>query len=443
VAFGYRVDPAPTAVPALTNADLEITVRPSFQPAGFRMPRWFLQRDRSSSTNSALNRTRYLRPLADVVTRAVSDYVAQRPDAEDVTLVVFESIGQAELERLGVDRTPHQRETDVGLFTAQTLVNLYGAERVATLRSDNGQDAHPRPNHRARVAWVTEFVPHRVLPGAPPSADRIILDTSTIRRVLHQDPDALDVAELNRLRGDHPVSLADGTIPELAAALTQGRLDVAVWANRIAVFDAVVDQDLPFAPGCDELAAIAGLGGPAEADLDEIRAFSRHAWTHFRSIGTADDIAKAGPVGRLDRTHVEGVLEGAANRWTEWVDGVRAEVANLAAAGDPLRDEEEVRDLLRHHLQEEDFSEQALDRLDVAVRVIARRTLQTGSADGYRPEGHNDALDFDLLFGLALPAIVCAADQRLINLARQTHAWDAWRMMSPQELIDWLQGRRR
>lgn len=412
-------------------------------PVGFRMPRWVLQQDRSSSTNSARNRTRYLRPLAETVARAVSDYVAQRPDAEDVTLAVCESIGPTELERLGAERTPVQRETDMGLFVAQTLVNLYGAERVLTLRSDNGQDAHTRPNHRASVAWVTAFTPHRVLPSAPPpSPDRIVLDTSAIRSVIHQDPDALDVAELSRLRGNLLVSLADGAVAELAAALTQGRLDVVAWANRIEVFDAIIAQDLPFAPGGIELAALAGLRDPAGLDLDEMRAYYRGVWTHFRSIRTVNDITRAGPLGRLNRTHVEGVLEGAANDWTGWVDGARAGMAECAAQGNPVRDEEELRDLLRNSLRP-DLSEQDLDRLDVAVRVIARRTFQTASAHGYEPEGHNDALDFDLLFGLALPAIVCTGDQRLINLARQTDAWDAWRVMSPQELIDWLRARPR
>jgi hypothetical protein len=409
------------------------------------MTRWISQKACPSTTPDALKRTGYLAPLADAVKNAIRDYLGQRPDAEDVTAAVFEKVGHTAIESVGSSVKPARRNTDMGLFVAQKLVELYGEEAVFTLRQDDGTSAQTRPHHRPALTWVTAYTPHRVL-LADGRQDRILLDTSAVRKVIHGDADALDLAQLKQLQGQHRVSLADGAVAELAAALTQSRIKVADWAQRIHLFDDVIDPDLPFMPGGNELAVLAGLRAPAGFDLDDTRAYYCAVWRLLRAIQTDADLVKAeqyvAPNGdtmqiRFDGIRVENVLEDAADAWKMWVDSARLEKLQLEAQGGQIS-EDELAHLLREEVRR-DVSDRNVDKLEVAIRVSARRTFELKANKGYSPKGHNDALDFDLLYGLALPAVVCTGDDRLVRLARSTTAWDGWRVMNAAELLAWLQ----
>jgi hypothetical protein len=410
------------------------------------MAKWISQKDCPSTTDTSVGRTAYLAPLANQVKQAIETYLAQCPDAEDVTLAVCEVIGPRAVEDLTSNVKASRRNTDLGLFVAQKLVELYGEERVLTLRQDDGSSAQTRPNHRASRDWVTAYTPHRVLPATPGRTDRILLDTSAVRKVIHGDADALDLARLKQLRGDNPVSLADSSIAELASALFDGRVKINDWTARVLLFDDVVDRDLPFAPGGSELSALAGLRDAADLDLDGMQAHLQAAWQLFRSITTAADLSKkieytTGNGQRfqisLDGLRTKGALDEAATGWKKWTDNARTSKAEIAESGD-VPDEEELREMIRNDLHG-DLSDASLDKLDVAIRVIAKRTAQLKSGkSGYTPKGYNDALDFDLLYGLALPAVVCTGDERLVRLARSTTASESWRVMNAADLLDWL-----
>jgi hypothetical protein len=396
-------------------------------------------------TPTLRRRTAYLARLTPQVHNVIREHLAARPDAEDVTLAVLSRIGES-LRRLRVKVNPGRLNQDVGLFVAQCLVDLYGADKVETLRGPDGRTSASRRNPLSELTDVTSFTPHRVRRSAM-IGDRILLDTVVARKVLQGDADAIDLEAVARLKGAHPISLADGAFAELSRQVVEARLPLRDLARRVDRLDAILDADLPVAPGGVELAALAGLRPLPGIDLDEMRVYYRETWRYLRTRRSAKDLGQPGfyelasgkrcQIGPLDGKHVTSVFADATSRWATWVERAGAEIRRLRVDG-PALDDEDLRSFVRLFLAAE-MSDAALDRIDLAVRVLARRAREAAAADHpYRPTGPNDALDFDLLFGLALPAWVCTQDARLVRLARDTGSADATRVMSPPDLLDRL-----
>jgi hypothetical protein len=192
--------------------------------------RWVPQSQCPSVTPTLRRRTAYLAALTKQVHNVIRDHLAQRPQAEDVTLVVLAKLAEP-FRRMRTKVSPSRLNQDVGLFVAQCLVDVYGADRVQTLRGVDGRTAAPRRNARDDVAEVTSFTPHRVTPTAGHCDDRILLDTVVARKVLHGDIDAIDLGALGRAKGAHPVSLADGAFAELTRQIVEGRIPASLYAT--------------------------------------------------------------------------------------------------------------------------------------------------------------------------------------------------------------------
>ena len=408
------------------------------------MAKWISQRDVSSTTARSRERTAYLDPIKGIVEDTIKTYLAERPDAEDVTVEVFATLGRKRLREIGGRRDMKRLRQDVGLLVAITLVDIFGANRVLTHRDEDGNAVSTRRNTRDELDWVSRFTPHRVLREGS-VRDRILLDTGTVRKILHGDPDALDVEELARRGEGHAVSVADGAIAEIAAALLEGRIPVTTWAANVAKIDALLDQDAPVFPGGMELATLAGLRPPPHGfNVESTVAYYRAAWSLLRGATTRGDLERpheyvdgAGARFRIrfDHAAVKAALADAETKWSSWVEGAGREFRRMRDDGHEP-DHEELRTLIRRVLRLDGMNDTQLDKLDVAIRVIAIRSVHAGTGSTpYRPSGPNDALDFDLLFGIALPAIVCTSDERLARLAEATGSADAKRVMMPAQLL--------
>jgi len=398
-------------------------------------------------TRTARSRERvaYLEALRADVEAIVRDYLEQRPDAEDVTVEVLERIGPERLVQVSGSRDLKRLAQDMGLLVALTLVDAFGPDRVLTLRGPDGKAVSPRRNAREGL-FVTRYTPHRVLPEGHQRRDRILLDAGAVRAVLYADTDALDLEALALLHGERPVSIADGALAELALALLEGQLSLEAWAAGIARFDTVLDPTAPVFPGGLELATLAGLHSPPPA-FDAAAAFEyyRQSWALLRRARTKEDLERPSAYVdasgrrwqlRLDSTHVRGLVAEAGMKWRDWIDDIGRQMRDLRREGDRLG-AEDLRELIRS-VMSRDMTAGALDKLDLAIRVIAERTLQ--AASGYAPQTHNDSLDFDLLFAVALPATICTTDARLVRLVRRTGAADADRVLFPSELLAKLAG---
>lgn len=410
------------------------------------MAKWILQSSVPSITSTSRGRTAYLAPLLSDAITAIEAYFDANPDGEDVTLAVLQSLGRDRLEQVRGKRSFGRVKQDVGLLVAQTLADLYGAINVETLRRDDGKSVSARRNTWRGLDWVNSFAPHRLV---KPSGrlERILLDTSVVRKVIHADADALDPGALTRMKGDHPVSIADGALAELAAALVRGSVDPASWAERIAAFDDLLDPDFPVAPGGKELAAFWGGHSPAGLDLDEARAYYRAAWSYLRNTKTADDLSRReifyAPSGRayaiqLDGEHVAAVLREAGQKWSGWVANVATLIRNLRDGGDAVT-EEHLRQLTRSNLMLDMAVADAM-KLELVIHVLAKRGIQAATGrTPYAPNGDpNDPLDLDLLFGIPLPAWVCTADARLHRLVQSTTCADRSAVMDVRELLERL-----
>lgn len=407
------------------------------------MAKWISQRACPSITPVTRRRTTYLAPLVERARGIIQDYLKHNPDAEDVTLAVLEGL-QEPLKELATTRDKARLNQDVGLLVAQTLVDLYGPDRVSTLRAEDGRTVSTRRNTRPGLPHVERFTPHRLQRARRRQVDRILLDTIVVNNILHEHPSALDVRMLKEGIGEHPISLADSSFAEIARGLATRKLPVELWARRIAVLDDLLDPELPVLPGGAELAALLGLRSARGLDFEGTRAYYRGVWAYLRSRRTPADLERPGSyvdaAGRryevkLDAAHIESTFEDAGLKWANWVQEAGAQLAKLLHGGDHLA-EEDLRELIRVFLGM-DMKSAALDRIDLAIRVIAARTREA-AVNGYHPTKPNDAMDFDLLLALPLPAVVCTQDTRLIRLAAQTGAEDAWRVMDPPALLDWL-----
>jgi hypothetical protein len=406
--------------------------------------KWVSQHLASSTTARSRSRVAYLGALRPEVVAIIRTYLEQRPDVDDITLEVLTQLGPERFQKITGSSDDKQLRRDLGLLVALTLVDEFGPERVLTLRGPDGIAVSTRRNTREGADWVGRYTPHRVLPDTR-QRDRILLDTVTVRKVLYADPDALDLEKLALVRGERLVSISDGSLAELAAALLQGRLSVDIWAARIAQFDAVLDQVAPVYPGGVELATLAGLRAASPTfDPSSALGYYRATWAMLRAVRSKEDLERPGAYVdaggrrfqlRLDSKHAEEVLREAGSKWTDWVNAAGQQLRELRGAGDQL-DAEELRELIRRFLMLDGMEAAALDKLDLAIRVIALRTLQAGEAHAaYKPSRSNDAIDFDLLFAVALPALVCTSDGRLVRLAQDTGSADANRVMLPTDLL--------
>lgn len=278
-----------------------------------------------------------------------------------------------------------------------------------------------------------------------------MLDTSVVRKIVHGDPDALDVNALLALKGNHLVSIADGALAELADQLLRGSISPGDWAKGIAAIDSLLDPDFPLAPGGKELASMWGAHPPVGLDLGEARAYYRAAWRYLRSVQQPADLTRRevfhAPSGRgyairLDAAHVRTVLAEAGARWASWVANVAGLITKSKDEGDKVT-EADLQRLMLSNLALDMGVADAM-KLDLVIHVLAKRAIQASTGKTpYNPKGeHNDPLDLDLLFGIPLPAWVVTADLRLHRLVQSTASRDKASVMTPEELLNRLRNDR-
>lgn len=397
-----------------------------------------------SGTTRARNRVRYLSGLRPDVEEAVRAYFAANPNGEEVTVAVATAVGQQRFQAAAPGKSVDDLKRDLGLFVAITVADMYPPARVLTYRGEDGVTASTRPVRRSAATWIANYTPHRLLPERAPS-HRILLDTSVVRKVIHGDANALDLDALARLKGERLVSISDIALVELAHALLVPGLPMDAWATRVAMFDRVLDPAWPVAPGGWELAVMSGLLTMPGMNVDEARAYYAASWRYLADSKSASDLSrkvrfeggngKPQQIGPLDLARVEAVLSARAARW---------KAACERAAANRVTDGEELAERIRENVarSREDvgllLAPDQVDKLDLLVRVYALRAVQAGDPKQPYNADANDAMDLELLVGVQMPALICTADERLVNLARASGAFDGRNVMTPKELLDLL-----
>ncbi|HEY4242065.1 MAG TPA: hypothetical protein VGM88_19740 [Kofleriaceae bacterium] len=398
----------------------------------------FVAQSVSPSTNPRTRaRTNYLAPLRAEIEAVIRAYYVVRPEGEDVTLAVLREIGEDRLRAIGGQRDFDTIKKDAGLYVPIVLVDMYTATNVLTYRNDDGQSVSTR-SARGEPPWVNKYSPHRVLHGAP---DRIVLDTNAIRNVLANDPNAIDLQELARHKGHHPVSIADPAWAELVKALLEGRIGFDAWAKRIHAVTAILDPGLPIAPSGRDAAAMSGIADAPKHDFGHMAAYFRAVWKYVSDVRSPSDLEqptifesprgerfKIGPL-KLDT--VSAVFDERATMWANFISRLRVNDASPAQTLDEIAND--IRASLAPGM---DFD--SMDRLDLVVRVIARLAVNVNKKPKSSVPNANDAIDIDVLFSTMLPSIVCTSDKKMLAAARESGSGSAWRVKSPSELLVWL-----
>lgn len=405
------------------------------------MAKWVSQAVSSSVSKRAQTKTSYLSGVVSLIDRTITEYFNLRPEGEDVTVEVLRRLGRARLLRFveGDEERLGTVKQDVGLLVAIRLVKLFTDRRVLTYREDDGKRVSTRPA-RTGPPWVNRFTPHRVVPVQ--NLDRIVLDTNAVRSVIHGDSHALDLEALRLWKGQHPVSIADPAWAELVKQLLDGAVPFSLWAQRIQMFDAVLDSDLPIVPSGREAAAMSGIQDSPKFDYRQTQAYYRAVWHYVSSARGVKDFQKSQEfmfpdgrryeIGPLLAERLREVLDHRFDLWQKFIKRLASRGPIPADAADEV-----AADILSALAVGMDVAK--IDRLDLPVRILARYAIKASAPEHpYLGDNPNDAIDFDVLFTVSMQVILCTSDGAMKKLAHQSGSADANRLMTPKELLDWL-----
>lgn len=420
------------------------------------MAKWVSQSKTSSASKSARSRVAYLDEVRIKIENVVEKYFQDRPAGEDVTLEVFQALGQKKIIDLGggmknFDRT----KQDLGRLVALVLVDKFGPNQVLTYREDNERDVSTRAVHRPSLEWVSRYTPHRVLHE---KNVRIVLDTNTIRNLIQGagpkgDPSLLlDLNTLANAKGSHPVSIADPAWAELIAQLARGAIPFGAWSKAIHQINQILDPDLPIVPGGRELAVMSGLINDPAFNFPQMCAYYRAVWTFLTEAKSPESFQQSYTfttpdgqrqrIGPIDLTRPSEDIKERGAAWRAYLSrvvniarGARGDSVNLEKSRD-LPIFEDIIQLIQAHLSI-NLPPALVDRLGLYIHVLARHSLRAITKDSEECD-QNDAMDLDILYAVVLPAVICTTDKAMRRLARETGASDGNKVMSPSELLTWL-----
>ena len=417
------------------------------------MAKWVSQQKTASTSANARSRVKHLDPVREEAVQAIRDYYAAHPDGEEVTVAVLAKLGRERLIQLsgGVGKLDAAKQ-DVGRLVPILLVELYGADRVTTLREDNGRSVSTRAVKHPEVNWATRYTPHRVMPAG--ESWRIVLDTNAVRNVVQgaSDPtQVLDLDALAQLKGKHTVSISDPTFVELLVQLLRGSIPWTQWSERAPLLEKVLDPNLPFLPGGRELANMAGLthdlalvGMDKDGGYDQAQseAYSQAVWRFLsKAKGPADfqkSLVYSAPngqrfkIGPIDVSKPDELVHARGSGWM----GYLGRMVHLARHSGRTWTADELRAEYLSAFKVE-YPPAAADRLGLLADVLTNFTAKAINHPDYKPKP-NDSMDFEVLFATVLPAVVCTSDVKMRKAARESLSSDGKLVMNPLELVAWL-----
>jgi len=279
-----------------------------------------------------------------------------------------------------------------------------------------------RPNARTDETVVTK-------------PDRIVLDTCTVRALVHRTGAQLDLDSMKARKGAIRVSVADPAYAELLFALYEERIAWLDWHASIAALDLVLDTELPVLPGGVELAAMAGLKARPRLFSDTKR-YQQTIWRLLADARSVGDLERGSEfsdsAGKRFRVHFDEATAKAAlhESRTGWVDHIRLVQTLLGGQGVT---QEEFVELIAVGLdsrgEKVEGVEASSERLNAMAAALGRFAfLSNAGKTPYDPESsgrRGDVFDFALLLALALPAVVVTLDGRFkkhLDLSKCTQA---------------------
>jgi len=277
--------------------------------------------------------------------------------------------------------------------------------------------------------------------------DRIVLDTNIVRGLIEGRPHCLNGPKLLRLKGTHPVSIADGAFGELLAWLRAADpAFLRAVKPALARLDPVLDPEFPIIVGGSQRLAMAGvIGWPDMSRADESTVHKAY-WRHLKRVKDRHSLTKKqiefrdteGRVVTMTPTPPDRNLEASQGEW--WSDVIELPAGQqLTSVSEKLlvkRRREHAARVLGI-----DPMTPGLERIDLYSEYIVRRQRDASRETFTRPKSpsSNDWFDADLLLYAVLPAIICTEDMRFIRAVRQLGHEDRFRVMNLSGLYDSLE----
>ena len=409
------------------------------------MPKWISQREKPSTSKRALTRTRYLSSLVADVDSHIKSYFKEYPSGETVTLYIMEKIGLERLESLVTNNSRVSTVLqDMGLLIILRLVYIYSPDFVHTYRSDDGKSVATKHAKFHGIDWLNKFTPHKII-SKQQNEDRIVLDTNCLIELLKGSNKAIDLNQLKKLKKGHPISISDTAIFELLDIIHKGHQSWSSWTDIALTLNSVIDKKLPIAPSGIDACHMSKF-------ISNNNSFDYHSyycalWRRLVSIKNLHDIEKPfeyeDSIGQrfrmngVDWNNLSKERDYRHHKWSNAVNRWGSSKLNLKAK-DVVTTTEEIYQLQRKDLASL-LTPQQLDRIDLYSRSIALLAARANlSKEPYVSKDLNDALDFDILFCVMYPGIICTEDRRMKAITSDSGSADKWRVMNGGDLIEFL-----
>jgi len=166
------------------------------------------------------------------------------------------------------------------------------------------------------------------------AAEWIILDTSIVRGLIEGELGSINVEELQDLRGQHRIALADAAPAEIVYWLERAP-DKTIRKVRPALkrLDQILDPEFPIAPSPQDIGAFAGLVPYRnETNPRELSLFANALWKNLKTIRwrkqVSRDLRYRNSSGALVVKHFQGPEHLLRQMEQDWIAGPIAEIAS-------------------------------------------------------------------------------------------------------------------
>jgi hypothetical protein len=262
---------------------------------------------------------------------------------------------------------------------------------------------------------------------------RVLLDTCTVRKTLHQDADRPNVALVQQHLDYCKISIAGLAFSELTEQLLDERIPFVDWQTGSKDLKEIIDPKWPLFPSGKQLAWLAGTQTSEPCDINFVQAHLKAVWYFLCAADSLTFLLKKDVVFLapdrsrhkfgLTKERLDKVMRNERDFWIGCVKNIQ----RLQADQSVELDESKILRLMAKDLASRSGDPaEMLEKLDTISRMVARLfALSLGEKSPYNPgseKGRGDAFDLDLLFAIPLPAVIVTADERFANRLHSTKA---------------------
>lgn len=259
---------------------------------------------------------------------------------------------------------------------------------------------------------------------------RILLDTCTVRHLIHGDPHAIDLAAVSPRLWKYRISIADPAIAELLEQRMERKITGAEWESRISVLDQLLDRKWPIFPGGDELAALAGLQTDIAIDRATCQRKYNSLWRLLREHPSLEALKR-----KIDLEKLKCKIQTDRDEWIPIFSQIQSAANQTPDKYGTLASKKQLLLEMFGHVTTDPNNLNA--KLDSVFSLMAHfMHISTQGRSRYNPKTEKrrgDVFDWSLLFALPLPCVIVTADGPFRNTLRQTNSRDAGQVISVHE----------